>query len=373
MSKFKIFLKLTQANLKRLKNYIFPLLISIIILLVICGGAGFLISKNLYKEGTGNIVSIAYYLPDDEDQKSNNFGLNIIKDLEGTKEVVNLIQVETVEEGYDLLEKGDVIYYIIVPEMFFSGIMDSTNPELTILFRDNSDITAYISNELFGSYARYLGVAQAGVYSALDTLRIHDTDSDERHQIQKMVNIAYLDRSLNKDNYFEKKEATGEGNHSLLEHYMAVALMLSLFFVSFTLMPYLQGYNKGMITKLVTCNINTLHIFITNTIATIPALYVAFIPCFIIISIITETFNLIGLIWIIPSIILISLIINIISSLCKNQFTSNMVVLTFTLIVAYVSGGILPQAMLPDGVKDLSAFLPGEFIINNIANSLFGL
>lgn len=369
----KFFLNLTVANLKRLKNYILPIFISIVIILSICAGAGIIISKNIYKAGVSSKVSIAYYLPDDEDKKANNFGLNIIKEMDSTKEVVNLIQVDNVDDGYELLEKGDVLYYIIVPESFFSGIMDSTNPELTILFRDNSQITAYISNELFCSYARYLGVAQAGVYSALDTLRIHETDSDERKSIQKLVNMSYLDRSLNKDAYFDKIEATAEGNHSLLEHYMASAVMLSLFFIAFVMMPYLQGYNKGLITKLNTYKTNSFHIFASNFIASIPAVYVAFVPCFIIISIITKSFNPLGLIWILPSILIISLLINIISSLCNNQFTANMAVLVFTLIIAYVGGGILPQAMLPEAVNEFSTFLPGEYIITNIANSLFGL
>ena len=243
MNSINIFFKLLKANLKRLKKYILPVLASIMILLLICGGAGIFISNNLYKEGISKTVSIAYYLPQDEDYRFNNFGLNIIKDLEGTKEVVDLIEVTSIEEGYELLENGEVLYYIIVPEMFFSGIMDSTNPELTILFADNSDITSYISNELFTAYARYLGTAQAGVYSALDTLRYHDLSSDTIYDLQNTVNMTFLDRALNKDNYLNKMDATSESGYTLIEHYMAVALMLSLFFVSFVLMPYLQGYN----------------------------------------------------------------------------------------------------------------------------------
>lgn len=372
MTSTHITFRLFLTNLKRLKSYIVQIILSIVIILAICLGAGYLISKYLYKEGTSTIVKVAYYLPDDADAKFNEFGLRMITGLEGTKEVAELIQVDTIDEGYELLEKGDVIYYIIVPEMFFSGIMDSTNPELTILFRDNSNIGSYITNELFMAYARYLGTAQAGVYSALDTLRTFDYPAETISNAQDYVNITFLDRSLNKDNYLNKQDATSENGFTLLQHYTASALMISLFFVFFVIMPYLQGIKKGTKLKLSTFGINEFHIFMANFLSCIPALYIAFIPCYISLSILYKTFNPLGLFIIVPAILIISLIVNIISSICKNEFTSNMIILVITLIIAYVGGGILPQAMLPNAIRDLSSLLPGEHLIKLISTALFG-
>ncbi|MBQ8413156.1 MAG: ABC transporter permease [Lachnospiraceae bacterium] len=373
MTNLKQTIILAGTNIKRLKNYILSMIISILIILLICSAGAIYISKNLYGEGSQTLVSIAYYLPDDEDQKFNNFGLNIIKDLESTQEIVNLIQVETIDEGYELLEKGDILYYIIVPEMFFSGIMDSTNPSLTILIKDNSSISSYISNELFGAYARYLGTAQAGVYSALDATRAHELDSDTRKAIQKKVNVTFLDRALNKDNYIIKENAADYGDHSLLEGYLATAVMLSLFFVSFIIMPYLQGFSKGITTRLSSRKINSFHIFLCNYFSIIPAFYIAFIPCYLAISIFTKSFNPMGLITVIPGILIIALLVNIISSFSKSTFAGNMLILTFTILITYIGGGILPRAMLPQIIKDISPYLPGEYLISIIANSLFGL
>lgn len=373
MKGFTIFFHLLVADLKRLRNYILPIFSSILILIAICSLAAKFVAGNIYKEGSSSIINIGYYLPDDDDFASNSFGINIVKDLEGTKEVASIIQVNNIEEGYDMLKNGEILYYIIVPENFFSGIMDSTNPELTILFGDTGDITSYITNELFSAYARYLGIAQAGVYSGIDTLVTHDTDKEERYAIQDMINMTFLDRSLNKDMYLEKQEATCEGNFSLIEHYMAVAVMLSLFFVSFVFMSYLQGYGGGLFLKLTTYGINNIHIFFANYLSTLPALYLAYLPCYVGMSLWKGSFNIKGLIYILPSLMIISLIINIIASLSKKQFAANISILIVTLLIAYIGGGIFPAAMLPDGIKDLSGFLPGEYLIGNIAASLFGL
>lgn len=373
MNSTQITFRLFLANLKRLKHYLLQISISIMVLLSICSLAGYVIAHTLYKEGTASIVKVAYYLPEDDDYKYNNYGVNIIKDLEGTQEVAELIQVDDIQDGYELLERGEVLYYIIVPESFFSGIMDSTNPELTILFRDNNGIGSYLANELFLAYARYLGMAQSGVYSALDTLRAYEYPSEVISDAQQNVNMTFLDRALNKDNYLEKLDATSEGSFSLMQHYLASALMLSLFFVSFVIMPYLQGVNSGMRTKLSTFGAGQFHIFIANFLSCIPGLYLAFIPCYIVLSIICKTFNPMGLLTILPAILVISLIVNIISSTCQNEFTSNMVILIVTLILAYIGGGILPQAMLPEAIQDISAYLPGKYLITTIATSLFGI
>ncbi len=372
MNNIKTTFRLLLTNMKRLKHYILQIIISVMVLLSICSLAGYCISKKLYEEGTAAIVKVAYYLPEDEDEKFNNFGLRIIKELDGTKEVAQLIEVETLEEGYELLEKGEVLYYIIVPEMFFSGIMDSTNPELTVLFRDNTGIGSYISNELFLSYARYLGMAQSGVYSALDTLREYDYPASDISDAQGNVNMTFLDRSLNKDSYLEKADATEAGSFTLIQRYLASALMISLFFVSFVIMPYLQGINKGIRTKLNTLSTGHFHIFVANFLSCIPALYIAFVPCYVALSIICKTFNPLGLITILPAIFVISLTINIISSICQNEFTSNMTILAVTLITAYIGGGILPQAMLPNGIQEISSYIPGNYLITTIASAIFG-
>ena len=45
----------------------------------------------------------------------------------------------------------------------------------------------------------------------------------------------------------------------------------------------------------------------------------------------------------------------------------------FTAIaIAYIGGGILPHAMLPRIIQNISTYLPGQYLISNLAHSLFG-
>lgn len=372
MNKLRILGRLILTDLKRLKNYIASILMATLIIASICGITGSVISKNIYKSGTKEIIGIGYYLPEDGKEDMNNMGIGMLQEMESMKDTATLIQVSSPEEGYELLEREEILYLIIVPEKFISSIMNGTNTPLEIVVWDNSSITSYIANEMFMSYATYLGLAQSAVYSTIDTAYNHQLTKEERNPIRTTVNLTYLDRSLNKDSFFDIVDASGEGKASLLQHYLASAVMLSLMFMSFVLMPQLQGYNSSMLTKLDTIGINRRHILISNWISSTAGLYISFIPCFIGISVLTKSFNPQGLISILPSIIIIGLIIAIVAGLTKSIFAANMTMLILGILIAYIGGGILPTAMLPSIVQQLSTYLPGKYIIANIAQAIFG-
>ena len=174
MSHIHMFFNFIRANCKRLLHYLPSMFVSLLLLLLLTGTAGFYLSRHLYKENVFSAISIGYYLPQDDNLDLNQLGIGMLQDLEGMEETVQLVQVNSVEEGYNMLASHEILYLIIVPEQFFSGIMDSTNVPLDIVVYDNSSISSYIINELFMSYAGLLGTAQAGIYSGLDTTRAHE-------------------------------------------------------------------------------------------------------------------------------------------------------------------------------------------------------
>ena len=373
MHKQVLFINLIRANLKRLKGYIIPILIAVLILLGVCSVSGIVISGRVYKDKTFTTVKLAYYLPDDDDMKYNRLALGMLEEMQSIEETVTLMQVSTIDEGYKLIYDGEVLFFIIVPERFFSGIMDSTNPLLDIVVKDTTSASSHIANELFMSYATYLGIAQAGIYSALDTVRAHGLDSTEISDIQNRVNLIYLDRALNKDGYIKEKDATNEGSLTLLQHYIAVAVMLSLFFMTFIIAPLIRDYNYGIKELIYSNGLNGVHIFVCNFINTSLSLFIAFIPCMLAVSIAFKSFYALGFIIAIPVILFIALIINIINSLCKNTVVNHMTLLAVTLILTYIGGGILPNAMLPEVIQHISTLMPGKYMISTLGHALFGI
>lgn len=372
MNRFSQFIRLLRADFKRATKYIPSMLISMCILFVVCVFAGYAISKNLYKANSFTAVQVAYYMAESDDADMTQLSVELLQEVDSVKDTASIFKVDSIEDGYRMLEDGEILFFIVVPEEFFNGIMDGTNPPLDIVVRDTSTVASYITNEVFLSYAGYLSIAQSGIYSVLDTMRANNFSEDEVHELDIRVNLTFLDR-MNKDSYMEVVDATDEGNGTLLQHYMASALMLVLLLLSVVLMPFIQGHSVGTTKLLSIRKINCFHIFLSNLICTIPALYLAFLPCYIGISIYNQDFYGPGLLTVLPSICGIAIIMNLVGLFSRHVFTGNMLVFCITLVIAYIGGGILPHSLLPSVVQSISHVLPGEYLISGFAHALFGI
>lgn len=372
MSHYRIFFNFIRANRKRLMHYLPSMFVSFALLLALTGTAGFFLSRHLYKENIFSLISIGYYLPPDDNLDLNRLGIGMLQDLEGMQDTVSLQQVNSIEEGYDKLASHEILYLIIVPEQFFSGIMDSTNLPLDIVVYDNTSLSSYIINELFMSYAGMLGTAQAGIYSGLDITRAHDEFTPEQVQdVCNRVNLVYLDRVMNKTNYMETVHAEDAGSVSLTQHYAAFAILLSLCFLAFLLIPYLQGTGNGIRECMKLYHMNRGHILAINTIHTLSALYILFIPCYIGISVWMKHVNPSGLLTVIPALLLIALLIAGIATFTTSTFSANMCLLFIVLVLAYCGGGLLPDALLPKAIQQIQPYLPGTYVMQLLCHALY--
>ena len=298
--------------------------------------------------------------------------VDFMENLESMSETAEIVRVNSIEEGYSMLDTGEALFFVNVTEGFFAGVMNGTNPPLDIVVRDNSSLAAYVTNQVFMALTGYLGIAQAAIYSALDIAYEYEFTDEAYSKVYRASNLTFLDRVFDKDQIIDKEDAGREGSYSLIEHYISVAVMLTLCFMAFILIPYIRDCSPGIKHKLSAVGLSNLHFFISNSISIIPALILAYIPCHIAVSIISGHFNPMGIIIALPSIIGIALIIALIGNISSNVFSGNIAMLFITLVLAYVGGGLIPGALLPAFIKHISEYTPGHFIISNIAMSLFG-
>ncbi len=371
MSKQRLYINLIIANFKRLKKYLPSLFAAIILLLALLCPAGSFLSKNIYKAKTYEAVKLVYYLDEDGDERYINFAIDYLNSMESMRETANIIQVSSVEEGYDMVDSGEALFFIYLPSGFYDGIMTGHNPTVNIVVRDNKSISTYISNEIFLSLARYLATAQAAIYSAIDTSWAHEMDDAELARVNHDSNMIFFEKVADKDSVINVIEATSENNHSLKNHYEAAAIMLCLFFMAFILIPYMQGCGTGITHKLNICKVSKFHIFSSNFFCCLFALYLTFIPCHLAITIMNHGTNPEGFRKIIPSLLVIALIISLIGSFCKSTFSGNLILLFSVLAIAYIGGAIIPNALLPRVIQNISTYMPGKYLLENIANSLF--
>lgn len=367
-----MFLFLAKANLKRLTKYLPHLIISVLILLAICMTAGMVIAENIYEDGERQPVSVAYYLPDDEDSDYARLAISMLEGTNSMQEAVELTRVYKIEDGYSMLENTTALYFLIIPNDFVHGILYGANTPLEIITNDSTSANSFITNELFLSYGTYLGIAQAAVYSVLDVTRAAGYSDSEVSNIQNAVNMTFLDRSLNKAEYIDNKAATLEGGYTVKQHYLSCAVMLVLFFTGFVMMPFMKNYSNGMLMRLEIAKINKFHLLLQNLMCMFIATMIAYLPCHFIIGIQEKNINTTDIPYLLIAAFGVSLITAIIGTFGTQEFACNMMLFTATLLLAYIGGGIIPDALLPKAVSHISGYLPGKYIINALSHSLFG-
>jgi hypothetical protein len=215
-------------------------------------------------------------------------------------------------------------------------------------------------------------VAQAGIYSGLDTIRENGGTAEEENEVLNNTNIIYLERALNHDNYLESVDAKDAGDFTLVQHYIAAAIILALCFSGFVISLWLPGTGEGVGFCLSVRGLNSFTRFMSEFIACIIAVYTSCLPCLIAVWFYNGHLYAKALVSIIPAAIIIAFFISLVCHFSHSVFSANMVIFFLTMLFMYIGGGLIPGSFLPELIRHISRYLPGEHLIRLVAGSLFG-
>ena len=369
MSTFAQLCRLTKANIKRLLIKLPGVITVAVFLLVSLSAAAIVVSDNLYKPENMDKINVAFYMPDSNINAYSSVGYDLITNMQSLSNTAELIEVDSEEAGKDMLSKGLVSYLIVIPESFFGGFMTEG---IQVFFNASTSIMTYITNDLFMAFARYYTTAQTGIFTAIDDAELNSLSDDIRSRLISLINFTFLDRALNKDAYTAVHSATDVGVHSLEQHYIGVALLLSVAFTAFLMIPVLQNPNRGIRTKLTVFKIGKWSLFLSNTASLLPVFSLAFIPCLIAGQIYYKTFTPLAIVYALPVMCILALITSAFSTVTDSVLAAELGFLTVILVLCYAGGGILPEGMLPKAVRSISHILPGDFMIRSMTLALFG-
>ena len=73
-------------------------------------------SEFLFEDNTDSIVSVACYVPDDS--AYNRLGIGIVQQMDSVKHTVDINMVSSKKKVLSLVESGDAVAGIIIPEGF---------------------------------------------------------------------------------------------------------------------------------------------------------------------------------------------------------------------------------------------------------------
>ena len=162
-------------------------------------------SEFLFENNTDSIVSVACYVPDDESY--NRLGIALVQRMDSVKHTIDINQVNSEKKVVRLVEDGDAIAGIIVPEGFIENMGTPEAKHVSVIYRDADTFEEHIVNDLLYAMSDLLGTAQASILSAAEYAENMGIGNSEIYEIRGDVQSKSFSYVMDRKALFHKIDA----------------------------------------------------------------------------------------------------------------------------------------------------------------------
>ncbi len=330
---------------------IYTLIFFVVSLLVIQSG-----EKLFFHTGEYNNVSVGLYLP--MESEGSAAGLALVENLQSFRESIDLVRYDTIEEGYDALSDRKVVALIVIPDDFVNSIYRGQNAPVRIIFHENNTLEEHIVNDLLLNSSEMLGTGQAASYALQDVSLAEGIDPVTAGELLTSVNSLLTSKVVAKDDFFKKEEFDLLSRHPLKYRLASCYTLFILCMMTFLLTPFYQSRKIPYVLRQHTAGLSRPGIGISEWISSAFLLYAAYLIIFTGLWIAGFGPKIWSLVTMIPVVIIIGLFIRLLSGLVQSPAYSTLIILIGTVLLLYISGGLIPMEFLPRFLQRLSSVNP---------------
>lgn len=360
------FLLLLKLELKTSFKKIPKVIIGAITLIFLIGVIAFCCNKYLYGTDIDKKISIALTIEDDSNMMKVITNLAMESDI--ANEYINFDICDR-DTMYQNIKDGKDIAGILLKENTASDIMNSVNTPIEIIFPKNSGLEAALVKEVADAIGRLLQTAEAGVYASVDFYKEAENYSEKSDMIDRL-NVTYLSMVFFRNSAFKSNVLNATGDISVLHYFICSGIVLFLMLFSINIANVYSYFTPHFTYKLICENVSITKQMLIKY-ATILVQYLTFFIVLIPISFvfIEPAFVLKLLVPILVSILCISSLTLLIYELFTNKNTCIMFLFISSVILAFISGCIIPTLMLPVYIKTTAKAFPIRYILETLTTT----
>lgn len=352
------------------------MLLQAILLIVIIGMIAFCGVKSMEKEPLAVSVDIAVVVRDDNTM--TQMAIGFVESMESISEFCSFRQVSE-EEGFALLEEGKVAALILLPEQLVEGIMNGQNPAVEIYFAKQAGLESMLFKELTDAGAGLLNVAQAQIYGAGDTAAAYGF-MDQLSVMEMEIDSYNLAFALDRLALYETEQVSVTGRMSSLQYFAASGVVLFLLLFGMALYPVMQPEPTVFRKHLARQGVSFWWQDFCQWLCGLLSVGLMSILCLAAGRIAvawlghsgqkTELFgdvqpaHMMGIVFLILlGIVLISTFVYLLYSLAGSRVSGIMLLFVASLMMIYLSGGVVPSMLLPEMMQRIGDKLPAGYLI----------
>lgn len=327
-------------------------------------------SEFLFENNTDSIVSVACYVPDDESY--NQLGIALVQRMDSVKHTIDINQVSSEKKVVRLVEDGDAIAGIIVPEGFIENMGTPEARHVSVIYRDADTFEEHIVNDLLYAMSDLLGTAQASILSAAEYADNMGIGSSEIYEIRGDVQSKSFSYVMDRKALFHKIDADDiVAKYAIRERltasYTLYILMMSVFVISF----FYKGNNDIFRARAKLSGIKTWKIFLIESGCAAVMIYLLYIVVFICLCFIFESMKILSLITVIPTILIIALLGTALCYIVKSPAAVSYITFGAGTLMMYLAGGLIPIDFMSRFFQNAAVYNPFYYLIRFFMRSMF--
>ena len=364
-----VFLSYLQLEVKRTIKSLPHFLTGAIVLVLLAGTIAFSASKLLYGEQKLDRMEVGVIIPD-EDRLAKT-AIKMVASLDSVGSLCDFTYVKETE-GRRLLQEGTLLALLKLPEGLVEGIMNGSNPPVTVYFSDHAGLSAAVFRELTEAGSSILGTAQAGIYAADDYLRAKG-EGNSISLAEADLNRLFLAASLSRERYFKTERVSATGAVSVAEFYGISASVLILLLLGIPAAPIVRPYQRVMEEKLTLLGIGRIKRTLVRTLCLLLLLLLfsgaPFLLCLRLGLFASGGVSIV--LWLLSCLAASGLIL-FIYELCQNTAAAILLLFFSAIVMVFLSGGLIPSVFLPETVQSVGAWMPTTLLFDGVRFMITG-
>ena len=324
----------------------------------------------LFENNTDSIVTVACYVPDDE--AYTRLGIGLVKQMDSVKHTIDIDQVSSRKKVLTMVEEGDAIAGIIVPDGFIETLGTPDSLQVQVIYRDADTFEEHVVNDLLYAMSDLLGTAQCSIISAGEYAEYIGMDDSEIYAIERDVSTNSFSYVMNRKTLFRTVDvddlvAKYAIRERLTASYSLYILIMSIFVISF----FFKGNNDIFRARAKLSGIKTWRIFLIESGCAAVMIYMLYVLLFVCLCFIFESMKILSLITVIPVIIIIAMAGTALCYLVKSPAAVSYITFGAGTSLMYLAGGLIPLDFMPRFFQTAALFNPLYYLIQFFMRSMF--
>ncbi len=327
-------------------------------------------SEFLFEDNTDSIVSVACYVPDDS--AYSRLGIDIVQKMDSVKHTVDINMVNSEKKVLRLVEDGDAVAGIIIPEGFIENMGTPDAKQAQIIYRDADTYEEHIVNDLIYAMSDLLGTTQCAILTAGELAEELGVDQKNVYSIEGDIQNKLLDYVLNRKNMFRTMDidelvAKYGVRERLTASYTLYIIMMSVFVISF----FFKGNSPIFRARAKLSGIKTWKLFLLESACTAVMMYLLYLLLFTALFFIFDTTKLLSLVTVIPAILIVAVIGTALCYVVKSPAAVSYITFGAGTSLMYLAGGLIPLDYMPKFFQTAAVYNPLYYLIQFFLRSMF--